>query len=312
MKVEIVAGTAQPELGQAVAHSLGLDPIGVSATRFPDGEVEMRLGRPLGGRAMFIVQPTSPPVGEHLMELLLIADACARAGAAAISAVIPYFGYARQDRRQGGRSLGALIAARVLENAPFGRIVAVDLHSRAMEGYLGARVEHVTAVPLLAEAIRPHLAADPIIVAPDFGAMELAERYAAALELPVAVIHKARVSGAEVAVRRLLGDVRGKSPVIVDDMISTGETVAAAARALAEAGAGPDLLVAATHGPLVGGALAVLHAASVRRLFTTDSVRTSVPPSAAAFPHQIVGLAPLLGDTIRHLAGGLEGPGLER
>jgi ribose-phosphate pyrophosphokinase len=234
------------------------------------------------------------------MELLLLADAVLAAGARSVSAIVPYLGCARQDRRRrAGDTLGVQVAARVLALGSFRHIVAVDLHSRAAEGFLEPTPVHLTAAPLLAEAIRPHLPASAVVVSPDLGAVKLADAYASALGLPVAVVHKTRLSGTEVAAGSVIGEVRGRSALIVDDMISTGETIARAAHAVRLAGAAPDLFVAATHGPLIARAMPVLAELGIVRMVATDSV---LAPSLAPFQKDTVGLAPLLADAIRHLA----------
>lgn len=299
MDIAVVVGGAQPELGRAVAEALGGVQAACSVRPFPDGELEVELRSPVRGLGVYVVQPTCAPVGERLLELLLLCDACWRAGARAVSAVIPYFGYARQDRRQReGQPLGARVLAEALGTGRLTRLLSVDLHSRAIEGSFAAPLEHLTAVPLLAEAVRAWVRPDSILIAPDLGAVKLAEAYAKRLGLPMAVVHKSRLSGSEVAVRAVLGEVRERSPVVVDDMISTGGTVVAAVHALHEAGSGPEVTVVASHGLLVGEALQRLAEAPVRRLVTTDSVP---PPARVPFPHQVVGLAPLLADTIRRL-----------
>ena len=179
--------------------------------RFPDGELHIELQESVRGHEVYLVQPTCPPVDEHLLELLLLADACRRAGAIHLTAVIPYFGYARQDRRAHGREpLSARLIADLLVSSGIQRLVAVDLHSQGVESAFAIPVEHVSAVPLLAEAVRFSVSRNAVIVSPDLGAVKMAERYARILDLPVAIVHKTRLSGAEVAVQRIVGDVRGK------------------------------------------------------------------------------------------------------
>lgn len=299
MDMALVIGTSQPDLGRAVARALGIEPVPCAIRAFPDGELDVSLNQPVRGLSVQVLQSTGPPVGERLLELLLICDACWRAGARAVTVLLPYFGFARQDRRKlEGQPLGARVVADVLGTGRPTRLVAVDLHSPAIEACVQAPLEHLTAVPLLAGAAREWARPDSILVAPDLGAVKLAEAYAAHLGLPIAVVHKSRLSGSEVKVHRLLGDVRGRRPLVVDDMISTGGTVAAAVRALREAGCVPEVTVVATHGLLVGGALELLARAPVHRLVTTDSVS---PPGPVPFPHQVVSLAPLLADAVRRL-----------
>lgn len=307
MNVTLVTGSANPALAKAVAEYRGWQLGVVSLHRFPDSELYVAVRDSLRGHDVFVLQPSAPPVETHLLELLLLADACRRAGAARVTAVIPYFGYARQDRRAGGREpVGARVMADLLQAAALHRIVALDLHSPALEGFFGIPLEHVTAVPLLAEALAPTLVNGRcIVVAPDLGAVRLADRYARALDLPVAQVHKTRITGEDVEVRGITGNVAGHTPIVVDDMISTGATVVAAIMALREAGCHPAFTVVATHALLVGNAvkqLSALCAEGLERVIVTDSVATPhTGAGAAALPLQIVSVAPLLADAIARL-----------
>ena len=302
MPLTLLAGTGNPALGAAVAQGLGVM-AGVSPTTvFPDGELHIDVRESVRGHDVVLLQSIGPPAERHLLELLLLADACRRAGAARLTAVLPYLAYARQDRRTTGReAVGARVVADLLGTGGFGRVVAVDLHSAALEGFLAPPLEHLSAVPVLAEALRQDRPGDGIIVAPDAGAARLAERYARALQLPVAIVQKARLSGSEVAVRSVTGDVVGRAPVIVDDMISTGGTIAAAAAALRAAGCRPAITVAATHGLFVGPARERLGGLGLRRLLVTD---TLPPADLAGIPVQVVGVAPLLADAVARLQAG--------
>lgn len=299
MSLAIFAGSANPALAQAVAGRLG---VGVGASeveRLPDGELHVEILESLRGRDVYLVQPTSPPAERHLLELLLLADACRRAGARRRTAVVPYFGYARHDRRARGReAVGARVVADLLGTAGLDRVLAVDLHTGALEGFFAMPLEHLSAVPLLAEALRSSLDPQSVVVAPDLGAAKLADRYASLLGLPVAVVQKVRVSGAEVSVRGVSGDVRGRKPIVVDDMISTGATIEAAIEALVAAGAVPEATVAATHGLFVGSAPERLGRAPIRRCVVTDSVAT---PAERPPAHERVCLGPLLASAIDRL-----------
>ncbi len=298
MAFALLAGPACPALARAVAAQLGvgLDPATVA--RFPDGEIHVDVASSLRGRDTFLLQSTSPPVETHLLELLLLADAARRSGAARLTAVIPYFGYARQDRRvKDGEAVGARVVADMLHGVGVERIVAVDLHSPTLEGVFSDPLDHVSAVPELAAALGD--VPDGVIVAPDLGAARLADRYAEALDLPTAVVHKTRLSGERVRARRLTGDVAGRTPIMVDDMISTGATVEAALASVRDAGANAGAVVAATHGLLVGDAPARLARLGLARLVVTDTVAV---PDAAGLPLRVRSVAPILADAIRRLA----------
>lgn len=297
MKLRLVDGSANVPLAETVGATLGVEPCKRTIERFADGELHVAILDSVRGGDVYVIQPTSPPVDEHVMELIFLADACRRAGAARITAVVPYFGYARQDRRASGReAIGAAVVARLLEGAGVARVVAVDLHAPEIEGFFRIPLEHLSAAPLLAAAVRAD--ASSVLVAPDLGAVRLAQRYHKLLHLPIAIVHKTRVSGADVVLRSLMGEVRGRRPIIVDDMISTAATVEAAAAGLVEAGCTPELSVLATHALFVGPAVRRLHALPIVQLVGTDSVQ-----QAGELPahFQAVSLAPMLADAIARL-----------
>ena len=247
----------------------------------------------------YVIQPTGPPVSDHLVELLLLLDACRRGGAGRITAVLPYFGYARQDRRsQAGEAVGARVVADALAASGAQRLVVVDPHTAALEAMCGIPVEMLTAVPALAGALAPLVPGDAVVVAPDLGAVKLAEHYASLLHRPVAVVRKTRMTGATVRAEEIAGDVAGRPAVVVDDMISTGATIEAAARVLLAHGGAPAIVVAATHGLLVAGAAGRLGRLPVQCTVTTDSLPRGHPP---AVPLQVESIAPLLADAISRL-----------
>jgi len=233
------------------------------------------------------------------MELLLLADACRRAGAARLTAVVPYFGYARHDRRAKGReAVAGRLVADMLGVAGFQRIVSVDLHTPSLEGFFSIPLEHLSAVALLANALDDSMTDDAVIVAPDLGAVKLAERYAQLLRRPIAIAHKTRLSGRDVKVHAIVGEVVGRRPVIVDDMISTGGTIEASVKALLAAGCRREITVVATHALLVGPAVERLSALPLRRLVVTDSL---LLPEHGSLPIVSVSLAPMLAETITRL-----------
>jgi ribose-phosphate pyrophosphokinase len=302
MDLTILAGSSNRSLAEAVASRLGTALGRVGISRFPDGELHLEVQQSIRGDDVFLVQSTSPPVDSNLLEILLLADACRRAGAARLTAVIPYVGYARQDRRATGREpVSARVVADLLQVSGIQRVVAVDLHSPVLEGFFWIPFEHLTAVPTLAGVLRPLVTSESVIVAPDLGAAKLADTYARLLHLPVAIVHKTRVSGEAVSVTGVTGEVRGRAPVIVDDMISTGGTVEAAIRSLLTAGCQPDITVVATHALLIGSALQRLGSLPVRRLIVSDSVELPTALSPLIHP---VSLGPLLAEAIGRLHRG--------
>jgi ribose-phosphate pyrophosphokinase len=300
MSLKILAGSANLSLAEKVARNLNVEPVQRVLERFPDGELHIELQESVRGHAVYLVQPTSPPVDEHLFELFLMADACRRAGALHLTAVIPYFGYARQDRRARGREpLSVRLIADLLVKSGIRRLVAVDLHSQGVESAFEIPVEHMSAVPILAEAIGSSLSRNSVIVSPDLGAVKMAERYAKLLDLPVAIIHKTRISGAEVSVQRIVGEVRDKYVLVIDDMISTGGTVAKAIQALLEAGClSSGIKVAASHGLLVGPAAERLGKLPIEKIYVSDSVPG---PERFPVPLQVSSLDGLLAEMIRRL-----------
>jgi ribose-phosphate pyrophosphokinase len=297
MTLTVIAGSANVPLAASISAALGVKPCERVIQRFPDDELHVDIGESIRGHDVYVVQPTSLPVDEHVMELLFLADACRRAGAARLTAVVPYFGYARQDRRASGReAVGARVIADLIEAAGFSRVVAIDLHTPAIEGFFHIPLEHLSAAKLLAEAVRT--TNDTVIVAPDLGAMKLAERYHAFLHLPVIVLHKARVSGSEVSVHSIIGDVKDLAPLIIDDMITTGATIEAAVKALLEAGCKPDVSVMATHALFVGPAVARLRALPIRQLIVTNSVELSADLPTS---FQLVNVTQMIADVIARL-----------
>jgi ribose-phosphate pyrophosphokinase len=233
---------------------------------------------------------------------MLAADACRRGGARHVTAVVPYVGYARQDRRGlAPASFGARVMADIVGAGSVDRLVTVDLHNSAIEGFFAVPVEHLTAVPILAGALGSRVVADhAVVVAPDLGAVKLAQRYGRILGLPVAIVQKQRLSGSAVAADSVAGDVSGRVPVIVDDMLSTGATIAGACRVLAAAGAASGAGVVVTHGLFTGNAEAVLKNLSLGFLMTSDSVAAGPP----GLDVTVQSLGPLLAEAIRRMHSG--------
>jgi ribose-phosphate pyrophosphokinase len=302
----LVSPPGSSALSTAVCNALGAAPTPLVVEHFPDDELHVSLPEPVRNRRVYLLQPLGAPIGESLLSMALAADAIRRGGAASLVGIVPYLAYARQDRRRtAGDALGAAVVAALLDACRFERLVLLDLHTPTIEGLFGCPVEHLSAEPLLARALAPLVDTDGVVVAPDLGAAKLARRYAQRLGLPVAIVHKTRLTAREVTTGEVAGEVRGRRPVIVDDMISTGTTVAAAAAALLHHGALPDVIVAATHAVFAPGWQATLAPTSIRHILVTDSL---------ANPHhgggdarvQRVSLAPMLADVIRRLDGGLD------
>jgi ribose-phosphate pyrophosphokinase len=291
VSLRVVAGTASARLADAIAARLGVAPAPAAVERFPDGELRPAVDD-VHGDDVYVVHATGPPVNDHLIELLLLLDACRRGHAGRVTAVVPYFGYARQDRRtRPSQTVAARVVADAIAMAGAHRMVLVDPHTTALEAMIPIPVETLTAVPVLADALASVAPANAVLVAPDLGAVKLAEAYAAILDRPVTMVRKTRLSGTAVQATELVGDVGGRPVIIVDDLISTGATIEAAAQLLLVHDALPDITVAATHGLLVGDAPQRLGKLPLRALLVTDSV---CPTGGAT-------IAPLLADAIARL-----------
>jgi ribose-phosphate pyrophosphokinase len=298
----LLGGSAHPALLRSVAETLHAPLRQVVSSVFPDGEMHVSLEQSVRGEHVFLLQPIGMPPERHLFELMLISDACWRVGVRELTALVPYFAYARQERRAHGReAVGARLVADLLAAAHVQRVVAVDAHAPALEGFFAVPFEHLTAFPLLLGALGDLPGERGVVVAPDFGAVKLARRFADALDLPMAVVHKTRLSGSAVEVTGISGDVRGRAPLIVDDMISTGGTIEAAARALLAADCSAPIAVVATHALFVGPATERLASLPLSRVIVTDSVPAQHP---MPFEVQRVPLAPLLAQAIGAIALG--------
>lgn len=297
--IALLSGDAHPALAQAVAAQAGVELVPAAIGAFADGETRVRIQAELRDADVYVLQPTSHPTNERLMVLALLADAARAAGAARVTALLPYFGYARQDlRRQPGEPRSAQLAARLLHAAGVDRAVALELHAPALESAFPMPLAQLTADEALLPAVRALGLRDAVVVSPDAGGLKRAQRYATALETPLAVVAKARPRPDVATALEVLGAVRGRSALLVDDLASTGGTVAAAAAALHAAGA-RELSALFVHAVLAPGALERIAAAGVGRIVTTDSVPG--PPDARL---QVVSVAPLFARALLELCGG--------
>jgi ribose-phosphate pyrophosphokinase len=299
-RLTLLAGTANAALARSVAGELGCGLGGAEVERFPDGELTVRLTESVRRREVFVVQPTSPPVNDHLVELLAFADACRRSAAARIVAVVPYYGYARSDKRHGRREpITASLVAALLEAAGVDQVLTVDLHTTQIEGFFRIPVDSLSAVPVLCGTLHERMPEGAVVVSPDAGRVALATEYAQALDVPLVVLHKRRESGTETRVTHIVGDVRDRACIVVDDMISTGGTIVESVTALRRAGARPGFTVAATHGLLLKDARARMAAAGVEQVVVTDTVPVDAAGGAGV---RVVSVASVLADAIRRTA----------
>ncbi|HKY72704.1 MAG TPA: ribose-phosphate pyrophosphokinase [Nitrospira sp.] len=295
----IFAGTASHDLMSAVAANLEVPPGACTIERFPDGEVSAQLLESVRRKEVFLVQSLSPPVNDHLIELLAMADACRRSAAARITAVVPYLGYARSDKRHGRREpIAGRMVADVMEAVGIDHVVTMDLHAAQIEGFFHVPVDNLSARPTLCNTLEETLPGEIVIVSPDAGALQMATDYAHRLKGTVAVLHKRRESGTGTHMTHLVGDVQDKCCLIVDDMISTGGTVASGIEALLKAGARHDLTIAATHGLLLPGARQKLAHEAVKKILITDTIAGA--PTDWASLH-VVSIAPVIAEAIKRL-----------
>lgn len=293
----IFAGTANRPLAEEISRITGMPLSAAEVKQFPDGEISVELQETVRRKEVFIIQPTSPPVNDNLMELLAFADTCRRAAAQRVIAIIPYFGYARADKRRGRREpITASMVAHLLRAVSVDHVVLVDPHTAQIEGFFHAAVDSITAVPTLCEVLRPRLAHETVVVSPDAGRVKMATRYATHLNTSLVVLHKQRESATRTEVTNLVGDVRDRYCLIVDDMISTGGTIASSIQALLEAGALPDITVAATHGLFVGDARRKLAHEAIREIVVSNSIRQD---STDWLKLHVVSIAPVIAAIIQ-------------
>ncbi len=295
----VFSGSANEGLADAIAAELGALLGSRAVARFPDGETAVRLDVPVRGRDVVLIQPTAPPVNDNVIELLAFADACRRSAAARITAVVPYFGYARSDKRHARREpITASLVARLMQTAGIDQVVTLDLHADQIEGFFSIPVDNLSAAPSLCRALGDQLPEGVVVVSPDAGRVKAASDYAQRLGAPVVVLHKRRDSPDATAVTHVVGDVTDRPCLIIDDMISTGGTIARAVEALLAAGARREIIVAATHGLFVGDARGMLARAGVRRVVVTDSIAQS---TSGPTPPEVVSIAPLFAAAIRRI-----------
>ncbi|MDZ4827197.1 MAG: ribose-phosphate diphosphokinase [Actinomycetota bacterium] len=297
-KLVLVAGRGHTELSEEVAQHLKVPLADIVLSSFANGEIYCRYGENIRGADLFVFQSHCDPVNDRLMEQLIMIDAAKRASAKRITAVVPFYGYARQDRKAEGREpISARLVADLLTAAGADRVVTVDLHTGQIQGFFNFPVDHLTAVPVLAEYLRTVIDNKAVMVAPDAGGGKLARRFADRLGADIAFIDKRRPKGTHnVAVAtEVVGDVDGCTCVIVDDMIDTASTVVSAAELLMDRGAS-DVYITATHGLLSGPAVDRLKNAPIREVIVTDTVPIASEKRFDGL--RVLSIAPLVADAI--------------
>ena len=273
--LKIFTGNAHPALAREIAKTLGV-PLGrANIDRFPDGEVRIQILENVRGADVFIIQPTCTPVNENLMELLIMLDAFRRASANRITAVMPYYGYARQDRKDRPRvPISSKLVADLLTSAGAERVLALDLHASQIQGYFNIPVDHLFATPVTVEYFRKLRLKDIVVVSPDSGGVERARAFAKKLQVPLAIIDKRREDADTVEVMNVIGEVGGKVCLIVDDMIDTGGTLVRSAQALLDQGA-TRVYACCTHGVFAGDAVKKICNSMLEQVVVTNSIPLS-------------------------------------
>ncbi|MBF0163707.1 MAG: ribose-phosphate pyrophosphokinase [Magnetococcales bacterium] len=299
-KMRIFSGTANPELGRRIAEYLSVPMANATVRRFADGEIFIQIDENVRGRDVFVVQPTSNPANDHLMELLIMVDALHRASAGRITAVIPYYGYARQDRKEAGRTpITAKLVADLLHAASVKRVLTLDLHAGQIQGFFNMPVDNLYATPVLLAAVRKWGIDDAVVISPDIGGVVRARSYAKRLHVDLAIIDKRRPAPNVAEVHHIIGEVENKHCIIVDDMVDTAGTMIKAAEALLAHGA-LSVSAVCSHGVLSGAAVQRINASVLSRLLVTDTIQLS--PEALACPKiEVRSVAPLLGEAIRRI-----------
>ena len=298
--LKIFTGSSNPRLAGNVCKYLGIPLGGAEISAFPDGEKVIRVEDDVRGRDCFVVQSTCEPVSEHLVELLIFLDCLRRASARRITAVIPYFGYARQDRKDEGRvPITAKLVANLITTAGANRVLAIDLHAHQLQGFFDIPVDHLTGELVLGKYFRDKKMSNLTVVSPDVGNLKIASRYAAYLGGDLAIVHKKRISGSKVEAQKIIGDVQGRNVLMCDDMIATAGTVCGAATLLKEAGA-QDVYVGATHGVFASQALDRLAKAPIDQVAVTDTIPLN-ESSRKINGLKVLSVASMLGETIKRI-----------
>jgi ribose-phosphate pyrophosphokinase len=298
--LRVFSGSSNPALTAAVCKYLKIPLGNAEIEEFPDGEKVVRVEDDVRGRDCFVVQSTCRPVDVHLMELLIYLDCLRRASARRVTAVIPYFGYARQDRKDEGRvPITAKLVANLITTAGANRVLTIDLHAQQLQGFFDIPVDHLTGELVLNKYFRGKKIGNLVVVSPDVGNIKIAAKYAAHLGGELAIVHKRRISGGEVKAQEIIGDVKGRNVLMCDDIIATAATVCDAARLVKERGA-KKVYVGATHGVFVDSALEKLSHAPIDEVVVTDTI----PLGKRAKAHRnirVLSISAMLGEAIKRI-----------
>ena len=305
--IKIFSGNAYPKAAEEIAKSLGL-PVGkCTVGHFADGEVSVSLEESVRGSDVFIVQSTCNPVNDNLMELIIMIDAFKRASAGRITAVMPYFGYARQDRKAKARDpISAKVVANMLTAAGADRVLTMDLHASQIQGFFDIPVDHLMGAPILTPYFQPivhHHEDEYVAVSPDHGSVNRVRKFAEKLDIPLAIIDKRRPKANVSEVMNIIGDVKGKKCIILDDMVDTAGTLCNAAKALIEVGGAKSVTACATHGPLSGPAIQRIKDSVLEELVLLDTIPVSDEKKEECGKITILPVAPVFAEAIERIYG---------
>lgn len=297
--LKIFTGNANKELAEKICIELG-ETLGDSEVgRFSDGEISVNINETVRGFDVFVIQPTCPPVNESLMELLIMVDALKRASAGRINAVVPYYGYARQDRKAKARDpITAKLVADLLEVSGPDRIITMDLHAAQIQGYFDIPVDHLLGGPILAQHFKKNITSETVIVSPDVGGVQRARNFASILDLPIAIIEKRRPKANVSEVMNVIGDIEGKDAIIVDDIIDTAGSMTKAASVLKDFGA-KRVFACCTHAVLSGPAIERIQNSVIEKLVVTDTIPLTEEKKIDKI--DVVSVAPIIAEAIRRI-----------
>ncbi len=299
--IKVITGNANREFARKVAEELDLEMAPCEVTHFSDGEINVNINETVRGTDVYIIQPTCTPVNDNIMETLILIDAVKRASAGRINAVIPYYGYARQDRKTKAREpITAKLIANLLTTAGADRVITMDLHAGQIQGYFDIPVDHLTAIPRLAEYFKGIVGEDTVVVSPDLGGVTRARSFANLLDLPIAMIEKRRPKANVAEVMNIIGDVVDKNVILVDDIIDTAGTIVNAASVLKKLGA-KKIYGCATHGVLSGPAVDRICDSELEKFIITDTI--PLHENCRVDKIDVVSVAPLFAEAIRRING---------
>ena len=297
-RLKLFSGNSNPELAEKICQQMQIPQGNAVVKTFSDGEIMVEIGENVRGRDVFVLQSTCTPVNHNLMELLVIVDALKRASAWRITPVLPYYGYSRQDTKILPRvPISAKLVADLITVAGGQRVICLDLHANQIQGFFDIPVDNLFAAPVLLDYIRQHFINDLVIVSPDAGGVERARAFAKRLDVSLAIIDKRRDEGQKVEAMNIIGDVKGKSAIILDDMVDTGGTLTEAAKALAENGAA-SINACCTHAVLSGPVIERIEESSIESLIVTDSIPLK-PEAKASKKIRVLTVSGILGEAIK-------------